>query len=308
MPRLNLNHDLQYDFNERLVAMCEVPEDEILYHPLGGFPLEVIDCDLPMREPMNMSMALGWNGYRRAQKIRDINPYNFAIYVVENNIGKDFNNAYRYFCKFARPYQYHYFTQCFNNLRNRRRYSNTYGNYWINDLGIIEAKPNRNRKYWYQIINIGKGKTFKSFDYEEEWLIEKTETFNWWGGKNRTRTRTFTERRKGRHGYMYLAQNEKKLELLSTVGHKETFDNRFDPKYQRLRQEDDKRYRKQQRELARQKKQIVYSFLTKEEKALKEEKLKDQYNLYRHGFDDDSFKGEHYHGRKNKKSNGKASR
>lgn len=45
-----------------------------------------------------------------------------------------------------------------------------------------------------------------------------------------------------------------------------------------------------------------YSFLSKEEVLLQKEKELDKIKLLKHGFDEESFKGEHYHGQKRKKN------
>ena len=89
--------------------------------------------------------------------------------------------------------------------------------------------------------------------------------------------------------------------MISTKGIKLEFDNKKDPKYQRFVQEHSKTKRKLNREKQRELKLKEYSFLTKEEQEIKKGKERDLITLYSHGFDSESFKGEPYHGRKNKK-------
>lgn len=309
MAWLNLNHDLQYDFDTMLVGMLEVPEDEILYHPLGGFPLEVINCDMPFRA--HMKNHSNWWGYRGSERTKHgLNTWAFIDYVIEANIDKSFSQAFSYFCKFVNPQYQKYFLERFNNYNTRSHWGGYWGKYWIDSNDIIRAKENRDIKRWKS----NKKGVFMSHDYEETWLLEKTQNVykkNWKtnSGKIVSQSYTYTETFRrgiskryidGFHQY-YPECYIKAVELKSTKGYKEEFENDRVSKYKRLRHEDIKRTRKIEREANRKKKEIVYSFLTKEEIKLKEEKERDIYSLYRHGFDDDSFKGEHYHGRKNKK-------
>ena len=52
-----------------------------------------------------------------------------------------------------------------------------------------------------------------------------------------------------------------------------------------------------------EKKNKEYSLLTREEEEIKKAKIQDENVILKHGFNEESFKGEPYHGRKNKKKN-----
>ena len=59
--------------------------------------------------------------------------------------------------------------------------------------------------------------------------------------------------------------------------------------------------RKAHREYKKQQKEIQYSFLTKDEQRRIKERETDLVKRDSHGFNDESFKGEYYHGQKRKK-------
>jgi hypothetical protein len=309
MAWLNIDRDLEYDFNEMLVAMCEVPEDEIFYHPLGGFPLEVVNCDMPFKSGMkNNSDCWGYRGSERTK--HGLNTWVFMDYIIESNINKSFGNAFRYYCKFVNRQYQKYFLERFQNYNSPVR---GWGKkYWIDSNDIIRANPRRFGRWYFK--DEQKEISFKSFDYEETWKIQKTSKEikrNWKKNYSREVVITDIEVKTFRRGisehYIQGFDNHypkafiKAIEMKSKVGHKEIVDSKKSPRYQKLRQEDDRRYKKQEREKERARKEITYSFLTKSEIEQKKSRLEDGYNLYRHGFNDESFKGNPYHGRKNKK-------
>lgn len=283
MAWLNIDRDLEYDYD----------------------PLVVVDCNMPFRAGKK-ELNDFW-GYKEWETTsHGIRLYSFIHYVIENNIGKSFSNAFRYFCKFVKPYLQSYFLDQFSNYNSRpgRRYEK----YHIEN-DIIIANEDRFKK-WYS----SNDKYFRTFDFEETWLLERTSTElhrNYI--KQITKTKevktTYTETFRRGIGERYIQGFDgyypkgfvKAVKLISQVGFKEKVDSKKSARYQKLKQEDDRRKKKQDREKERSKKQIVYSFLTRQEKELKEARKLDQYNLYRHGFDDESFKGKPYHGRKNKK-------
>lgn len=71
--------------------------------------------------------------------------------------------------------------------------------------------------------------------------------------------------------------------------------------YRKIHAQNEQHSRLQDVDIKRHRKQRQYSMLTREETRLKEEKEIDALKLLSHGFDDESFKGEHYHGQKRKK-------
>lgn len=285
MAWLNIDRDLEYDPST----------------------LKIIDCDMPFRS--GKKELNDWWGYKEWETtLHGIRLYRFIHYVIENNIGKSFSNAFRYFCKFVKPYLQSYFLDYFANYNSRPgRY---YEKYYIDENDIIIADEDRFKKW-----NSSKDKYFRTFDFEETWVIETTRMVtdrNWKKGIIETKRVVSRETQTFRRGigdrYIegfnshYPKGFVKAVELKSQIGFKEEVDSKKSARYQKLKQEDDRRRRKQQREVERQKKNIVYSFMTKQEVELKRLKALDQYNLERHGFNNESFKGNPYHGRKNKKN------
>lgn len=285
MAWLNINRDLEYDYDPLLLDMCEIEP-----HQAGrDFPLVVVDCDMPFKSGMENNRH--WWGYRGTERTKHgLNTWLFKDYVIEKNVGKSFSQAFSYFCKFVdRQYQ-KYFLEAFQNYEAPRR-KHYFEKYWIDENDVIQKVDEKKEKS--EIV-------FISSDYEEKWLIQTVS--NPWAKYKilNQHVRTLPK------GERWAVQREFRsdiefVKLLSTKGIKRTFSNTKSRVYQRLRYEDIKLYNKRQREEERKKKETVYSFLTREEKELKKQKELDQYNLYRHGFDDESFKGNPYHGRKNKK-------
>ena len=286
MAWLNLNHDL---FQEE----------------------SWIDCDMPFRSGMENDRH--WWGYRGSERTKHgLNTWSFIEYVIEKNIDKPFSNAFRYFCKFvSRQYQ-SYFLERFRNYNSIGR-GGYWEKYWIDEQDIIRAEPKRfGRWYWRddEAHNM-----FRSFDFKEVWLMKLTKDiyeYNWkkkeykWTVRIKYEDRTVYTKMDSRYlspeGWTYTdGENHKAVQLKSSEGYKVENISPRSNRYKKLRAEDNKRYLKLQRENERKKKEVVYSFLTREEKELKEARKLDQYNLYRHGFNDESFKGKPYHGRKNKK-------
>lgn len=74
-------------------------------------------------------------------------------------------------------------------------------------------------------------------------------------------------------------------------------------KYLQIHAENKQRRKLQDIDIKKTRKQKQYSMLTRVETQLKKEKELDALKLLSHGFDDESFKGEHYHGQKRKKKN-----
>lgn len=306
MPWLNIDRQLEYDYDPLLLDMYEIEAEDAWV----DFPLVVVDCDMPFRagkKELNDYWGYGqWETTSHGIRI-----YSFIRYVIENNIGKSFSNAFRYFCKFVKPYLQYYFLDHFANYNSR--VGRHYERYYIDDDDIIRADKDR-FKNW----NHKDDKYFRTFDFEETWTVETTRMVterNWKKQILQTKQvvsrNTETFRRGIADRYLKGFENYhpkgfvKAIELKSQVGFKEKVDSKKSARYQKLKQEDDRRKRKQEREIARQKKKTVYSFMTKQEVELKRLKALDQYNLERHGFNNESFKGNPYHGRKNKK-NGRA--
>lgn len=321
MAWLNLNVEFGYGYNsytdwEEMPFQDEMTNQEIEFHETYGYVKSSIFKSLPCDDyPFRSGMKNDrhWWGYRGSERTKHgLNTWAFMEYVIEKNIGKSFSQAFSYYCKFVNRQYQKYFLERFENYNSIGRGYNE--RYWIDDNDIIHDGSERlGRWYWR---NNGPRNIFTSFDYKEVWLMKLTKNVyerNWKKMESEWKVRTKYEdkivyKRSIEEIYLrpegwtyYDGENHKAVELKSVTGYKEENINRRSDRFKKLRAEDDARYRKQQREEERLKKQIVYSFLTREEKELKEARKLDQYNLYRHGFDDESFKGEPYHGRKKNK-------
>ena len=89
-------------------------------------------------------------------------PYFTAVKVIDNNIGKPFNDAFSYYCKHVIKYDQHIFKSYFADFNNR------YENYFIDDEGLIQENP--------RYVNKPKieNRTYQSEDYETKLVHKET--------------------------------------------------------------------------------------------------------------------------------------
>lgn len=269
-----------------------------IYEDLIHDKYGIEDCNLPFRESFRtrQKIAQGWYfGDRKSPRINGHNAWRFVSRIAENNIGKSFDGTYSYFCRKAKK------LDNYDRWIFLEQFEGRYSRYIVDDEGRIRVNWRRNYKT--------KPLYFVSNDYEETWLLRVTVRGYRWDKEERryvTRLKTYdrVETHKGGYSNWKVQGSFIKVEpikLISTKGIKLEFDNKKDPKYQRFVQEHSKTKRKLNREKQRELKLKEYSFLTKEEQEIKKGKERDLITLYSHGFDSESFKGEPYHGRKNKK-------
>jgi hypothetical protein len=264
MAWLNLNVEFGYgwsevwdwdsDYNDEII--CETDNGiKYITFPVNTKPLP---CDdYPFRS--HMKNKYDYWGYKNWEKAKDVGLWRFIHYVIEKNINKSFDGAFRYFCKFAKPYLQKYFLESFNNYMPIGRDNKSY---WIDEEGIIRAHDYRHKKY----ISRREGKTetfFVSHDYEEIWEIEVIQS-SWWNRKDQVFNITISLPKGDMHmwgvkrEFNYTAKL-KPLKLLNTKGIKQKFENKRARDYQKLRAEDNKKIRKKEREEERLKKNKVYS-------------------------------------------------
>jgi len=88
------------------------------------------------------------------------NPYFTATKIIDNNIGKSFNDAFSYFCKNVDKQDQHVFKDNFAEFNDR------YENYFIDDDGLIQENP--------RYVNKAKlkNRTYESEDYKTK-LVHK---------------------------------------------------------------------------------------------------------------------------------------
>lgn len=263
MPRLNLNVEFGHgysSYSDWYYYDDDNWEENDNFFEEVGLPKHFVDFPMAGENyPSRGHMKNKYNywGYKNWVRVNDTGIFEFIGYVIENNIGKSFSNAFRYFCKFAKPYHQKYFLQEFDNYTNikRARYR-----YWIDENNLIQGHKNRHKHYNKR--NEDKScKTFISHDYGEVWEIEVVEKENW--GK---KDKTYTIVRTVPKGDMWAVQREfnyrhklTPLRMIGTKGLKETFDKKNSTRYQKLRQEDNKIIRKLERQKQREIKNKIYS-------------------------------------------------
>lgn len=252
-----------------------------------------------------------WRRYDRQDWCsgKDLNVYNFAEYVLKNNIGKSFDLAFSYFCKHVSQRFQYVFLERFNGRSYR-------SDEWsVDNNRLLVYKP-----YRYNSTN-KTGVDFYSDDYESELVhkisghkkddfkevYEKIENFpkltpameKYHAGR-----RWFD---KGKFLYYLYGENlplcmrykaqKKDFHLVTVKGWKMHFESRNDPRYIRLNQEKIKRKKTQERkiELEKSKQKIEEANKALQEVKRKErEKEQEEANrlkILRKGFDPEtSFK------------------
>lgn len=207
-----------------------------------------------------------------------VHPWMIIKRTIKHFIGKSFNEAFSYYCKKVPKYHQHYFLEEF--YRKKYWYQNKrYDCYYIDDEGLIQNAKIIEKK----IVKL------YSNDYKVAWrLIDKPPKWHWL----KIGEITFDRPNYGfEHYYEQFIYSGKVI----------VFESKNDPRFQRYHQEKQQAWKRKSKEDKFARKNKAYSFLTKAEKERKEQREKDLINRDRHGFDDESFKGEFYHGQKRKK-------
>lgn len=210
-----------------------------------------------------------WGDYRYKPKY---NPWKICERILKNNIGKSFNLAFTYYCKFVPKHEQYIFLEEFDDNRKFWRWR---GGYYIDKNGNIQYKNN-----W---IKPKKQIILYSNDYKTELrhiITGKKKPEFFWSFK---------------HGL-----KEEDFKPFIVDGKEYVFETKKDPKYKRLFNNQLKQSRKKDRINNLLKKKIQYNFLTKEEQEIKNSLKNDLIKRDSHGFDENSFKGIEYHGQKRK--------
>lgn len=167
-----------------------------------------------------------------------------AFWVINKNIGKSFDLAFRYYCKLVKKNEQSVFLEHFRN--NNRWYGKKY---------IIDQ--NNNIQINEDYLNKYKRKTnveFFSFDYKTGYIDSRT-------GK------IYSEF-EGRH-YNY-SSNERFHPIVLSGFHKR-FDSRKDKEYIKLKVEDDKKRKLEERKHKKYLREKKYSFETNAERLKRKE-------------------------------------
>lgn len=203
---------------------------------------------------------LEWrHGRRTWHKVGDYHPWKIAERVIENNIGKSFDETFSYYCKLVPIYQQRVFLEEFN--LGRRHYRHL--DYRIDEEGLIQRNRVRT-KY--------KGPyTFYSSDFkaEKRHIITgkiKEEYYPWFHkGKNKD----------GDHMYVDVVVS----------GFSETFESRKDRRFRRLKAEKYKEFLRERKAIRKLPDINEHDF----RRILKEKELKEREEnltkILKHGFD-----------------------
>lgn len=227
--------------------------------------------DLPFKLPITRDFKTGKHRYNLGWSVHTIGDYStwdIMFRVIENNVDKSFDMAFHYYCKLVPKYcQKDFLEQFYYCLKER------YETYYLNQ-GIIRRTEARNKyngpykvksidfKITYRKIKCRKYEN-KIYDGLERW------------------------------------QNEKDFVKI-VQGQIFEFESRKDPEYIKYKRKEAFVFNRRRKKEKEKEKEKAYSFKTEKEKELTKERETDILTRNRLGFDDTSFKGEFYHGRKNK--------
>lgn len=274
MAWLNIDRDLEYDPST----------------------LKIIDCDMPFIEgSRKMAMVRGdfWS-FRNYHRLRYRNKtiWSYLHMVLTNSIGKPFDVVFSNYCHVVSIQYQHDFLDEF-----RPRWRNNEPDYYVDDQGLIR-KTIHEIPQWIR-------------DYREKNKPTKLYTFTSAGYKtekiHKQSGRTYEDLQK-ENPYKRMFVRSEKHSFITVVKSGYTVENVQPKSNLEKRLKAEKRQKEKQREKIEkeQRKLKKYNFKTQQEieakLLLKKLKLENDNNILRHGFNDESFKGEHYHGRKNKKN------
>jgi len=198
----------------------------------------------------------------REYKLNGVSFYKLLERLLKNNTGKSFDMTFHYFCStFPKWYQKDFLSEFHNHY-----ISYNYGHWYVDKLGLIQISYEK-RKPLYRIY---------SDDYKVVYRNKKNNNIG---------------------DYLNLQDAEKNYNRVQTGWFKDV-ESKKDPEfiaYNKRKQ----RLLAIERNKRKNNKEVIYSFKTKSEieKSSKIDILKRNAA----GFDEQSFKGDGYHGRKNKK-------
>lgn len=204
-------------------------------------------------------------------------PYKILDRILANNIGKSFSLAFHYFCTKVPKYQQRLFLEVFT----ENRYW-SYMNFYIDSDGNIQIK---------ELLNKPKGPyRVYSDDYKVMWRDTKSPR-NWYTKKELVEQIPY-----------FRIREDFEPVIFGTVSE---YDSKKHPEYQAYKRKQQHKYKMLARQVKkdREEKYAYVETLMRKQKADKKAKEREINDLKRQaaGFDEESFKGEFYHGRKNKK-------
>lgn len=274
MPRLNLlDKSLSFYGDDYEYDECEVYRKD-WFDGIG-----IIDeCNLPYRESMRDELRRNrecWTRWRIGPKVESATIWQFRDRILEHNLGKSHDLAFSYYVKKTKHISrnIYYWFQPFEN-----RYIGL-ENYTVDSEGNIQKGAWRLNREKARFVRGTKPMNFKSADYQEAYVHKDTGVI---------KSNTY-----------YDKESNWELKIISGYNVPNIYYN--SKKYRKLRYEYNQKHRQLERQRKAAAKAKSYSFLTREEEHIKKSKLEDGWKIESYGFDSESFRGEGYHGRKNKK-------
>lgn len=233
--------------------------------------------NLPKREGMYSKKLDHWERNRRCFKIDGTSIYKFTNRVIENYIGKSFDDAFSYFCKKVPKHLQYMFLDKFDPHYKRW---NRFTEFILDENKIIIQNPEYLK--WYENYHKSTPVMFYSYDYETAYMHR--------GTKEVISKSVYSNK------YWYCKSD---VEIIIS-GYEREFPSKQDKTYKRLMTEKTRLKKLQYRRYEKYMKQKAYSFMTRDEVKKKKEQQEDLIRRDALGFDDESFKGEWYHGQKRK--------
>ena len=185
--------------------------------------------------------------------------------ILKSHIGKSVDDAFSKYCEKVDIQDQKYFFKEFN---EEKQY---YSDYIIDDNKNIQLNSNGWKRKKNRVI-------FRSFDIKYGWYDIRAKIIVNAGWR---------------------CVSEEYIRCI-IQGYEKIFESKKDPEYKRLMAEKVKLQRLDKKQKRKERRRQQYSFLTKREIALKNDK-EDILKRDRKGFDEESFKGLEYHGQKRKR-------
>ena len=234
--------------------------------------------NLPIREPMKR--PYGWRTHHRYSERHDVDHLHWwkrVRRVLHNNIGKSFDMTFHYYCTQVPKYQQRLFLDEFTNDPLYSRWAK----YYVDDNGNIQRIPSRYKKSTYKVY---------SSDYKVKYRYLPL-----YNGK--PLGTLFDE--KPKYGdsdeYEKIVVSGSVMEFISRRAPEVIADR----KAKRIIDRRWSKNAKKRRKLASL--EIFNKSIEAQKEALRKQGELDILKRNQAGFDENSFKGENYHGRKNKK-------
>lgn len=238
------------------------------------------DNNLPFKLSIKRDSRTGetrdnW-GYS-CHNIGDYSTWDIMFRTIENNIGKSFAMTFHYYCKLVPKYCQNDFLEKFKHIRLDR-----YNTYYVDDLGSIQRYKPKNEykgpytvksldyKIQYKRIDLGKGGRFRDVSIKDN--------LTWYDDPD--------DFEKIIRGQIW------------------EFESKKDPVYVKYKREQFKRDKKRDKDYKKEKRErselIFNKGIMLEKERIRKQRELDLVKIFKHGFDSESFKGDFYHGRKNK--------